>query len=72
MSRVVQTSGFNYWESGWTCALGEDLFDSFIEYQGRLLRVFETMAGEYEFEVVDTSTNIQDVSDQIKTCSSRS
>ena len=66
MTRVVQTAGFNYWESGMDLRLGEDLFDSFIAYQSRLLAVFDTMAGEYGFQVVDTSANIQNVSEQIK------
>jgi dTMP kinase len=66
VTRVVQTSGFNYWESGMDMRLGEDLFDSFIVYQGRLLTVFDTMAGEYGFQVVDTSVNIETVAEQIK------
>jgi dTMP kinase len=66
VTRVVQTAGFNYWESGMDLRLGEDLFDSFIVYQGRLLKEFDTMAGEYEFQVVDTSVNIETVSLQIK------
>jgi dTMP kinase len=65
-TRVVQTSGFNYWESGMDLHLGEDMFDSFTAYQGRLLNVFDTMAGEYGFEVVDTADSIQNVSEQIK------
>ena len=65
-TRVVQTSGFNYWESGMDLRLGEDMFDSFTAYQGRLLKVFDTMAGEYEFHVVDSSASIQNVSEQIK------
>jgi dTMP kinase len=65
-TRVVQTSGFNYWESGMDLRLGEDMFDSFTAYQGRLLDVFDTMAGEYAFHVVDSSASIQNVSEQIK------
>ena len=65
-TRVVQTSGFNYWESGMDLHLGEDMFDSFTAYQGRLLNVFDTMAGEYGFQVVDTADSIQNVSEQIK------
>jgi dTMP kinase len=67
VTRVVQTAGFNYWESGMDLRLGEDLFDSFIVYQGRLMAVFDAMAGDYAFQVVDTSANIQDASDRIKT-----
>jgi dTMP kinase len=65
-TRVVQTAGFNYWESGMDLRLGEDMFDCFVQYQGRLLTVFETMAEEYDFKAVDTSATIQTVSDQIK------
>jgi len=67
MTRVVQTSGFNYWESGMDLRLGEDMFDSFVVYQGRLMAVFDTMAGDYGFHVVETAANIQNVSDEIKT-----
>jgi dTMP kinase len=66
VTRVMQTSGFNYWESGMDLRLGEDLYDSYVAYQTRLLGVFDSMSDEYEFRVVDTSATIQDVSDQIK------
>jgi len=66
VTRVMQTSGFNYWESGMDLRLGEDLYDSYVAYQTRLLGVFDSMADEYGFHVVDTAASIQDVSDQIK------
>ena len=66
VTRVMQTSGFNYWESGMDLRLGEDLYDSYVAYQTRLLDVFDSMSDEYGFRVVDTSGGIQDVSDQIK------
>jgi dTMP kinase len=66
VTRVMQTSGFNYWESGMDLRLGEDLYDSYVAYQTRLLGVFDSMSDEYGFHVVDTSAGIQDVSDQIK------
>lgn len=66
VTRVVQTAGFNYWESGMDLRLGEDMFDCFIEYQGRLLAVFDTMADEHGFRIVDTSASIQTVSGQLK------
>jgi hypothetical protein len=46
--------------------LGDDLYDSFMAYQGRLLKVFDRMTDEYGFRVVDTSGSIQSISDQIK------
>jgi dTMP kinase len=66
VTRTVQSSGFNYWESGMDLRLGDDLYDSFMAYQGRLLEVFDRMTDEYGFRVVDTSGSIQNVSDQIK------
>jgi dTMP kinase len=66
VTRTVQSSGFNYWECGMDLRLGDDLYDSFMAYQGRLLKVFDRMTDEYGFHVVDTSGSIQNVSDQIK------
>jgi dTMP kinase len=66
VTRVVQTAGFNYWESGMDLPLGEDMYDSFIAYQSRLMAVFDAMASEYEFQVVETSASIENVSEQIK------
>lgn len=47
-------------------ALGDDMYDSFVEYQRRLLEVFETMSREYGFEVIETAAQIEDVADDIK------
>jgi len=67
VTRVMQTSGcFNYWESGMDLRLGEDLYDSFVAYQTRLLAVFDGMTQEYGFHVVDSSETIQTVSDELK------
>lgn len=65
-TRVVQTSGFNYWESGMDLRLGEDLYDSFVAYQSRLLAEFDRMTEEYAFQVVDTSASILTVSEQVQ------
>ena len=66
ITRVVQNAGFNYWESGMDLHLGEDLYDSFVEYQKRLLKEFDNMAAQYNFQVVETSPNIEEVFAQIK------
>jgi dTMP kinase len=66
VTRVMQSSGFNYWESGMDLRLGEDLYDSYVAYQTRLLTVFDLMTDEYDFQVVDASPDIQTVSDRIK------
>jgi dTMP kinase len=53
--------GFDYWESGMDLHLGEDLYDSFIEYQTRLLKVFDHLTGEYGFRVLNASRSVRSV-----------
>ena len=54
--RVLSSpAGFDYWESGMDIHLGDDLFDSFAEYQTRMLSVFDSMIDEYGFEVIDAN-----------------
>jgi dTMP kinase len=50
--------GFDYWESGMDLHVGDDFYDSFIEYQTRMLREFDRMTGEYGFRVVDASRSV--------------
>jgi dTMP kinase len=66
ITRVVQNAGFNYWESGMDLHLGDDLYDSFVEYQKRLLKEFDNMSAQYNFQVIETSPNIEEVFEQIK------
>ena len=66
ITRVIQHTGFNYWESGMDLHLGEDMYESFVEYQTRLLKEFDNMAGEYNFQIIETSPNIEEVFEQIK------
>lgn len=57
--RVLSSpTGFDYWESGMDIHLGEDLYDSFAEYQTRMLSVFDSMRDEYGFEVIDATQPI--------------
>jgi len=55
---LSSTTGFDYWESGMDMHLGDDLFDSFVEYQTRMLSVFDSMIDEYGFEVIDATEPI--------------
>ena len=58
---LSSTAGFDYWESGMDLHLGEDLFDSFEEYQTRMLAVFDSMTDQYGFEVVDATQPIDTI-----------
>ena len=46
--------------------LGADFYDSFVEYQSRLLREFDRMSGEYGFRVVDASRSIRRVASDLR------
>ena len=57
--RVLSSpTGFDYWESGMDIHMGDDLFESFTEYQTRMLSVFDSMIDEYGFEVINTAQPI--------------
>jgi dTMP kinase len=62
IERVLSSGrGFDYWESGMDVHLGQDFYDSFIEYQTRMLQVFDRMTQEYGFHVLDASTSVRRV-----------
>ena len=64
--RILQSGGFDYWESGMDMRLGGDLFESFINYQTLLLEQFELMSREYHFHVIDAGQPIEQLSEQLK------
>jgi len=66
VTRVIQSTGFDYWESGMDLHLGEDMYDSFVEYQTRLLKEFDKMVEGYGFEVVDASRSIEEGFEDLK------
>lgn len=60
-------TGFNYWESGMDLRLGSDMFDSFKEYQSRVLKQFEGMTSEYGFQVIEADRPADEVADDLRT-----
>src|SRR4029453_16133827 len=67
VERVLSSGrGFDYWESGMDLYLGEDLYDSFVEYQKRLLTVFDRMSAEYQFHVVNSSRSVRSVASDLR------
>jgi len=59
--RVLESGGMNYWESGMDLRMGEDIFDSFKNYQGALLGEYDRLAREFGFEVVDAARPIGEI-----------
>lgn len=67
LQRVLASDrGFDYWESGMDLHLGEDFYDSFIEYQTRMLKVFDRMTEEYDFDVINASRTIRRVAADLR------
>ena len=61
VTRVLHSSGFDYWESGMDLHMGEDLYESFVRYQRWLLAEFDKMVEVYGFQIVDASRPIEEV-----------
>jgi dTMP kinase len=54
VSRVVIGRGaFDYWESGMDCHFGDDMYESFVNYQTRIIRALDRMANRYGFIDID-------------------
>jgi dTMP kinase len=67
VERVLSSGrGFDYWESGMDLGCGEDLYDSFIQYQTRMLRVFDRMNLEYNFHVLNASRSVRSVAADLR------
>ncbi|HLZ62027.1 MAG TPA: thymidylate kinase [Ktedonosporobacter sp.] len=64
--RILQGSGFDYWESGMDLRLGNDLYESFINYQTLLLAEYEKMAAPYDFQVIDATLPAEVIAEQLK------
>ena len=68
VTRVLQSSGFDYWESGMDMHMGEDLYESFVRYQKWLLAEFDKMVENYGFTIIDASRTIEEVFEQLRDC----
>ncbi|MCX6598134.1 MAG: thymidylate kinase [Acidobacteria bacterium] len=54
--RVVRGRGrFDFWESGMDMRFGPDMYDSFVRYQARLIKVLDRMARQYDFVAIDAT-----------------
>jgi dTMP kinase len=64
--RVLAGKGMDYWESGMHLALGSDMFDSFRNYQTRLIREYNALAREFQFTTIDARQPIADIQIQLR------
>jgi dTMP kinase len=66
VSRMVHGRGFDYWESGMDIRCADNLYDSFLTYQGKLIDQFDLMADEFNFVTIDATQSIQIVFKDLK------
>lgn len=64
--RVLNSKGFDYWESGMDVDFGHDLFESFTNYQTAIIREFRRIAAEYRFRVVDACQSPEAINAQLR------
>ena len=77
VSRVVLGRGaFDYWESGMDIRFGDNMYDSFVRYQTRVIRALDSMAKKYSFVTIDAARApdliFRDLQEQIRNLSLRS
>jgi dTMP kinase len=63
--RVLVNGGFDYWESGMDLPMGEDLYESFIRYQGRVIGQLDQLAAEYGFETIDATRSADETAERL-------
>jgi dTMP kinase len=66
VTRVLQSTGFDYWESGMDMHMGDDMYESFVRYQKWLLAEFDKMVDTHGFEIVDASGSIEEVFEDLR------
>ena len=64
--RVIEAGGMNYWEAGMDMTMGQDLFDSFVNYQSKLITEYDKLAKEFGFEVIDGRKSVDDIQEKIR------
>ncbi|NMB53185.1 MAG: thymidylate kinase [Leptolinea sp.] len=67
VARLVHGRGFDYWESGMDIRCADNIYDSFVTYQGKLIDQFDRMSEEFGFVSVDATRPVQAVFNDLKT-----
>lgn len=66
LPRVLNSTGFDYWESGQDFLRGSDVYKNFIRYQSKLLPEFQTLAQQYGFNVVNARRGVLEIFEELK------
>jgi dTMP kinase len=62
---IYSGRGFDYWESGMDLPMGEDLYDSFIRYQQRVIEELDRLSHDFGFHTIDATRDVEDISREL-------
>jgi dTMP kinase len=62
----AKNASLDYWESGMDLGLSRDMFDSFLQYQREVQKVFRRLQGTYGFTMVDGNRSIEAVNAELQ------
>ncbi len=63
--RAIMNGGFDYGESGMDLPMGADLFDSFVNYQKRVIGELDQLSREYGFETLDATRPVEETANDL-------
>lgn len=66
LPRTLDRSRLNYWESGMDQHMGEDIHDSFMHYQSRMLQEYDALSKAYGWRPVDARQPIDETQAEIR------
>jgi len=64
--RALEGGGMNFREAGLDLHMGQDLFDSFYNYQSRLIQEYDKLAKEFGFVTIDGRSEVEAIQDKIR------
>ncbi len=64
--RAIEGGGMNYWEAGMDLHMGQDLFDSFVNYQVTQIAEYNKLAKEFNFEAIDARKKVEEIQEDIR------
>lgn len=65
--REIEGGGMNYWEAGMDLHMGQDLFESFVNYQSAIILKYDKLAKEFGFETIDARQGVDEIQKEIQT-----
>ena len=61
LPRVINSGGFDYWESGMDFLRTDDPYEAWITYQSRLIAQMDELAEEFGFVTIDAARPVDEV-----------